>query len=143
MNFEGVVINVTDLSRSVDFYREVLEFSLLSHGGQLAALNASGSDRSQVVVLREFADGHLGGARHAGLRAFLLEVESNDRLERIASELDSRGLFLGWRRQGDWTAVMGRDPSGVAFAATSAPEVGLTAEESWKTLDDTLYGIGE
>ena len=26
MNFQGVVMNVADLNRSIDFYREVLEF---------------------------------------------------------------------------------------------------------------------
>ena len=30
VNFQGVVMNVADLNRSIDFYREVLDFPLLS-----------------------------------------------------------------------------------------------------------------
>jgi catechol-2,3-dioxygenase len=143
MNFEGVVMNVTELSRSVDFYRQVFDFTLLSQTAQLATMNAPESNPAQVIVLREFANGRLGGARHIGLRAFVLEVESADRLERIATELDSRGLLVGWRRQIDWTAVIGRDPDGAAFAVTSVSGGGRATEETWRTLDDTLYGIGE
>jgi catechol-2,3-dioxygenase len=143
MNFEGVVMNVTNLSRSVDFYRQVLDFTLLSQTAQLATMNAPESDHAQVIVLREFANGLLGGARHIGLRAFVLEVEPADRLEHIASELGSRGLLVGWRHHSDWTAVVGRDPDGAAFAVTSVSGGGRKTEESWRTLDDSLYGIGE
>ena len=40
MNFQGVVSNVTDLERSIDFYCDVLGFTLLSRKEQLAAVNA-------------------------------------------------------------------------------------------------------
>ena len=46
MNFQGVVMNVADLNRSIDFYREVLGFTLLSQKEQLAAVSAPGSDRT-------------------------------------------------------------------------------------------------
>jgi catechol-2,3-dioxygenase len=143
MNFEGVVMNVTDLSRSIEFYRQVFDFTLLSQTAQLATMNGPESDHAQVIVLREFADGRLEGARHIGLRAFVLEAESTDRLEHVASELDSRGLLVGRRRHDDWTAVVGRDPDGVVFALTSVSGGGRKTEESWRTLDDALYGIGE
>ena len=86
MNFQGVVMNVADLNRSIDFYREVLAFTLLSQNEQLATVSAPESDRPQVIVLRAFGSSPVGGARHIGLRAFVLEVESDDQLERIASE---------------------------------------------------------
>jgi catechol 2,3-dioxygenase-like lactoylglutathione lyase family enzyme len=69
MNFQGVVINVADLNRSIDFYREVLDFRVLSQKEQLAAVSAPGSDPPQVIVLREFASTLVGGGRHTGLRA--------------------------------------------------------------------------
>ena len=52
MNFQGVVMNVADLNRSIDFYREVLGFTVRSQEEQLAAMNAPGSDLPQVIVLR-------------------------------------------------------------------------------------------
>ena len=88
MNFQGVVINVADLDRSIDFYCQVLEFTLLSQKEQLAAVSAPGGDRAQIIVLRAFGSSPMGGARHVGLRAFILEVESADQLERIADSLD-------------------------------------------------------
>lgn len=141
MNFQGVVMNVADLNRSIDFYREVLDFALLSQQEQLAAVSAPGSDRTQVIVLRALGNNVISGAGHVGLRAFILEVESSDELERITSELDSRKLLISRRHHSEWTAVVGRDPDGVAVAVAYIP--GGMTEDRWRSLDDFLYGIGE
>jgi catechol-2,3-dioxygenase len=143
MNFLGVVMNVADLNRSIDFYRDVLDFTLLSQNEQLAAVSAPGSDRTEVIVLRAFGSSPAGGARHIGLRAFIVEVESADQLERIASQLDSRRLLVSRRDQSEWTAVVGRDPDGVALVVACVSGGGRITENSWRTLDDLLYGIGE
>jgi catechol-2,3-dioxygenase len=143
MNFQGVVMNVADLNRSIDFYRDVLGFSLLSQKEQLAAVRAPGGDRTQVIVLRAFGPGPVGGARHIGLRAFVLEVESADQLETIASELDSRKLLISRREHDEWIAVVARDPDGVGFVVARHPGGGRITEHSWASLDDLLYGIGE
>jgi len=143
VNFQGVVMNVADLNRSIDFYREVLDFTLLSQKEQLAAVSAPGSDRTQVIVLRALGSTVVGGAGHIGLRAFILEVESDDQLERIASELDSRRLLISRRDHSEWTAVVGRDPDGVAIVVAWHPGGGRIPEDSWRALDDFLYGIGE
>jgi catechol-2,3-dioxygenase len=141
MNFQGVVMNVADLSRSIDFYRGVLGFTLLSQKDQLAAVSAPSSDRAQVIVLRALESSVVAGAGHIGLRAFILEVESDDQLERIANELDSRKLLISRRHHSEWTAVVGRDPDGVAVVVAFVP--GGINETSWRTLDDLLYGVGE
>jgi catechol-2,3-dioxygenase len=143
MNFQGVVMNVADLNRSIDFYREVLDFTLLSQREQLAAVSAPGSDRTQVIVLRALGRGPVGGAGHIGLQAFALEVESGDQLERIASELDSRRALVSRRDHSEWTAVVGRDPDGVAVVVACHAGGGRITEDSWRTLDEFLYGIGE
>jgi catechol 2,3-dioxygenase len=143
MNFQGVVMNVADLNRSIDFYREVLDFTLLSQKEQLAAVSAPGSDRTQVIVLRSFGSGPIGGARHIGMRAFVLEVDSEDQLEQITRELDSRGILITRREHTEWTAVVCRDPDGVAVVVAWHRGGGRITGDSWKTLDDFLYGIGE
>jgi catechol 2,3-dioxygenase len=143
MNFQGVVINVANLDRSIDFYREVLDFRVRSQQDQLAAMTAPGSDPPQVIVLRAFGRSPLGGARHIGLRAFVLEVETADELERIGSELDSRRLLVNRRDHSEWTAVVGRDPDGVALVVACGSGTRRITEDSWRTLDDFLYGIGE
>jgi len=143
MNFQGVVMNVADLDRSVDFYRDVLSFTVLSQQDQLAAVTAPGSDHPQVIVLREIGTTRVGGARHIGLRAFILETDTPDELERIASELDSRRLLVSRRDHSEWIAVVGRDPDGVALVVASHPGGGRITLEGWGTLDDFLYGVGE
>jgi catechol 2,3-dioxygenase-like lactoylglutathione lyase family enzyme len=144
MNFQSVVINVADLDRSIEFYSEVLGFSLLSREEQLASLNAPETDRPQVIVLRALGGDRLGGARHIGVRAFLMEVEPVEQLERIARDLESRRLLVARRDHGaDWTAVSGRDPDGVTVVITSRSGEGQISLDSWRTLDDFLYGIGE
>ena len=143
MNFQGVVMNVADLNRSIDFYREVLDFTLLSQKEQLAAVSAPGSDPTQVIVFRALGRSVVGGAGRLGLRAFILEVESGDQLERIATELESRRVLISRRDHSDWTAVVGRDPDGVAVVVAWHPGGGRITKDGWRTLDDFLYGIGE
>jgi len=143
MNFQGVVMNVADLNRSIDFYREVFDFTLRSQKDQLAAVSAPGNDPTQVIVLRALGGSVVGGAGHIGLRAFVLEVESDDQLQRIANELDSRRLLISRRDHSEWTAVVGRDPDGVAVVVAWHSGGGRFTEDSWKTLDDFLYGVGE
>jgi catechol 2,3-dioxygenase-like lactoylglutathione lyase family enzyme len=143
MNFQGVLMNVADLSRSIDFYRDVFDFTLLTQNEQLATVSAPESDQPQVIVFRAFGSGRIGGAHTTGLRAFVLEVETADKQERIASELDSRGVLVSRRHHSDWTAVVGRDPDGVAVVVACGSGKGRLSETSWRTLDDLLYGIGE
>ena len=143
MKFQGVVVNVLDLERSIDFYREVLDFKLLSQKEQLAAMSAPGTDEPRVIVLRAFGSSPGGGARHVGVRALVLEVDSADELERIASELSARKLLVSRRDHDEWKAVVGRDPDAVAVALAWHPGGGRITEDGWKTLDDFLYGIGE
>jgi catechol-2,3-dioxygenase len=141
MNFYGVVMNVADLNRSIDFYREVLPFMVLSQEEQLAVLGTSMEDRTQVMVLRAFGSGPLAGARHIGLRAFMLEADSTDQLEQIAGEFDRRGRLVSRRDHSEWTAVVGRDPDEVAVVVVWHADSGT--DDGWKVLDDFLYGIGE
>jgi catechol 2,3-dioxygenase-like lactoylglutathione lyase family enzyme len=143
MNFQGVVVNVADLDRSIDFYRDVLGFTLRSQKDQLAAMSAPGSDRAQIIVLRALGSSPMGGARHIGLRAFLLDVESADQLEQIASELDSRELLVSRRVHSEWTALVGHDPDQVAVVVVWQPGGRASDVDSWRTLDDLLYQVGE
>jgi catechol-2,3-dioxygenase len=143
MNFNGVVVNVADLNRSIDFYREVFGFAVQSQQEQLAALGVSESNQSQVLVLRALGSAPLPGARHIGQRAFIVEVESVDELQRIASELDSRKLLVNRREHSEWTAVVGRDPDHLTFVVTWHPDRGSSTQRGREILDDFLYGIGE
>lgn len=146
MNFQGVVMNVEDLDRSIDFYREVFAFSLISRKDQLAAMSAPGSDRAQVLVLRSVGtvSARRVGAGHVGIRALVMEFGTLDDLDRIEAALQKRGCLVG--RRGDdatWTAVFGRDADQIALVAGTSLTGGPIGVESWAALHDTLYGLGE
>jgi catechol 2,3-dioxygenase-like lactoylglutathione lyase family enzyme len=144
MNFQSVVVNVADLDRSIEFYRDVLGFTLLTRKDQLAAVYAEGNDRSQVIVFRCLGPtGHVGGARHVGIRALILEVDVLDELERIAVELQKRDALVS-RHGGDtWTAAFGRDPDRIAVVAGCSLTGDPIPIEAWAALDESLYGLGE
>ncbi len=143
MNIQGVVMNVSDLDRSIEFYRDVLGFTVQSRKDQLAAVRAPGTDRAQIIVLRAFGSSPLGGGRHIGIRSIVLEVESADQLERIAHALDSRKLLVNRREHPEWTALVGHDPDDVSVVVAWHPGGEEGAAHAWRTLDDFLYGIGE
>jgi catechol 2,3-dioxygenase len=144
MNLHGVVVNVTDLKRSIDFYCEVLGFTVITQAEQLAAVSTSGGDDAQVIVLREFGSSPLQGGRHIGLRAFVMEAETSEQLERIASDLEARKLFVNRREQSDWTAVVGRDPDGVSVVVAWHPGGGGPAIRGKDKMPDAfLYSVGE
>jgi catechol-2,3-dioxygenase len=144
MNLQTVVMNVGDLGTSVAFYRDVLGFSELAMKDQLAAVYAAGNEHPQVIVFREIrTTGRLEGARHLGMRALVVEVDSTEELGRVVAALEERGLFEARREGDDWLAVFGRDPDGTAVAATASKTSTPITIQAWADLDEALYGIGE
>lgn len=146
MNFQSVVMNVQDCDRSIDFYRDVFGFTLLSRKDQLAAVYAPENDRAQVIVFRSIATSaarRVGGG-HVGIRALVIEVDTLDELERIAANLDKRGGLIA--RHGDdatWTSVFGRDPDQIALVVGSSLTSGPIEPQAWSALHDALYALGE
>lgn len=146
MNFQSVVMNVEDLDRSIAFYREVFAFSLLSKNDQLAAMSAPESERAQVLVIRSVVSSSARrvGAGHVGIRAFVMEVDALEELDRITAALDERGGLVA--RHGDdatWKAAYGRDPDQIALVVGTSLTSGPIEVEAWTALHDMLYALGE
>jgi len=144
MNFQCVVVNVSDLDRSIEFYGEVFGFTVLSKRDELASLSAPDSAYPQVIVLRAFGtSGRSGGGRHVGIRAFVLEVPAA-RLEQIEHALDQRGGLVQRITDGaTWEGVIAHDPDRIAVVAGSPIGAAQIGPESWAALHESLYGIGE
>jgi catechol 2,3-dioxygenase-like lactoylglutathione lyase family enzyme len=147
MHFQGVVLNIAELDRSIDFYRDVYSFTLLARKDQLAAMYAPGNDSPQVILLRSVGttSAHrVIGAGHVGLRAVVLEVDTVDELERIMAALEQRSCLVA--RHGDdatWAAAFGRDPDHIAVIAGASLTDGPLTLDAWADLDDALYSAGE
>jgi catechol-2,3-dioxygenase len=146
MNFQSVLMNVEDCDRSINFYREVFGFTLLSRKDQLAAMYAPQSDRAQVIVFRSIATSAARrvGAGHVGIRAFVMEVGTLDELERIATNLENHECLTA--RHGDdtsWTSVFGHDPDQIALVVGTSLTSGPIEVEAWAALHDALYALGE
>ncbi len=143
MNFQSGM-NVSDLDRSIEFSRDVFGFTVLSRRDQLVAVSAAGSERPQVIVLRAFGtSGRSGGARHIGIRALVLEVDSLTELSEIEQALDRRESLV--RRLTDnasCKAVVGTDPDRITVVG-SALGAGPITHEGWAALDESLYRLGE
>lgn len=144
MIFQSVVVNVSDLDQSIEFYGDVFGFTVLSKRDQLAALSAPASDGPQVLVLRAFGtSGRSGGARHIGIRAFVLEVAPAE-LEQIEQALDQRkSLDRRITDNATWKAVVGHDPDRIAVVVGTPIGDGPIGNESWAALHESLYGLGE
>jgi catechol 2,3-dioxygenase-like lactoylglutathione lyase family enzyme len=147
MNFQSVVMNVEDLDRSIDFYREVFGFTLLARKDQLAAMSAPHSDRAQVIVFRAVATSaaRLVGAGHVGIRALVLEVDTLDELERVAAALEKQGCLVAQRGDDEktWTAAFGRDRDQIALVVGTSLTSGPIEVGAWTALHEFLYALGE
>jgi catechol 2,3-dioxygenase-like lactoylglutathione lyase family enzyme len=53
LSIQAVLVSVSDLERSIKFYREVFDLRLVSQGDRVAALLINEMARSQVLALRE------------------------------------------------------------------------------------------
>ena len=144
MHFQSVVINVANLDRSVDFYSDVFDFTVLSSREQIVALSDPNSEVPQVIVLRAFAStGRTAGANYAGMRALTIETETIEVLDQIDAQLQARKAFVDRLERDDWVAVVGFDPDYLAMVAICSREPGHITNEHWRALDDALFRVGE
>ncbi|MFJ5267561.1 VOC family protein [Streptomyces sp. NPDC088358] len=90
-----VGLNVTDLDRSLAFYRDVLGFTLLVEGKEderrYAFLGSSDGDARPVLTLWQQARGPYGEDR-AGLHHLALEVDSIDQVRTYEAALRGQGV---------------------------------------------------
>src|ERR1700676_3912859 len=120
LSIQTALLNVHDLKRSIDFYRQVFDLRLVSQSNQVAALMINDADRRQVVVLREVGTGALHAGRLSiGLRLLALEAGSPDELEVIEQRLVDRKAFVSQKRTKTWRAIVGRDPDGLEVSISS------------------------
>ncbi|MFG2328661.1 VOC family protein [Streptomyces sp. NPDC048604] len=124
-------INVTDLERSLGFYRDVLGFEVLAEGKEEGRRFAFlGQDGALVVTLWQQAEGAYDKAR-AGLHHLAFEAESMDRVRSAETALKERDVTFAYEgvvahREGAADGgIFFHDPDGTRleiYAPTGAEE---------------------
>ncbi len=113
------VLYVRDVARSVEFYRDVLNFDVVVElGGQAAFLRAEGSLNDHDLGL--FAIGAAAGDSPAGrstvgLYHLAWEVDTLRDLETLAGRLAAAGALSGSSDHSTTKSLYGHDPDGLEF----------------------------
>ena len=105
------VLFVTELERSVSFYRDLFgcEVTLRSEG-EAALLLAPGGFQLYIIERGRHAEHHPGGLGH---HLLMWAAESPEGLRFFEQSLKAAGRYTGTHSVGQVTFVEGRDPDGI------------------------------
>ena len=115
------VLFVSDVNRSVAFYRDVLGFEPISDMAGLqgaAFLRAPDSTNDHDLGLFEIgsqAGPSEAGRRTVGLYHLAWEVDTLETLEQTAAKLEAAGALVGASDHGSTKSLYGKDPDGLEF----------------------------
>lgn len=122
------VLYVSDLDRSVDFYKRAFDFTEISRlGGRMAFLRAAGSDNHHDLGLMAVGAGAPMPPRGAtGLYHLAWEVASIDDLAQASATLVELDALVGMSDHGATKSLYGKDPDGIEFEV-----MWLVPREQW------------
>jgi len=112
------VLYVTDVERSVAFYRDALGFRTVTALPGAAFLQAPGSTNDHDLGLFEIGAGagpSLAGRATVGLYHLAWEVDTLDELERLQGVLAGHGALVGASDHGTTKSLYAKDPDGLEF----------------------------
>lgn len=114
-----VVLNVSDVERSIRFYTEILGFQLSDRNARGMAFLRNATDHHTIAFAPGPADGtRAPGDRYLTLHHIALEVESVDELFKAREFLKSQGIeleFEGRRGPGCNVGIEFHDPDGYSI----------------------------
>jgi catechol-2,3-dioxygenase len=142
LSIQTVLLNVTNLEQSIEFYQDVFELSLIAQRDEVAALLVYESNRRQVLLLRELnRNSTRAGRRNVGLRMLSFEVGALNELEIIEQKLVERSALVWHRQTESYRAIMGVDPDRTEIAVASSLTETPISSDDWKNVDDAIYTI--
>jgi catechol-2,3-dioxygenase len=114
------VLYVRDVEQSVRFYRELLDFSVISMSptASVAFLRAPDSTNDHDLGLFALGDGAgptTAGRTSVGLYHLAWEVDTLAELERLAGRLTEAGALVGATDHSTTKSLYAHDPDGLEF----------------------------
>ncbi len=113
------VLYVRDVARTVEFYRDLLDFRVKTEiPGQAAFLQAPASQNDHDLGVFQIGSqaGPSGAGRSTvGLYHLAWEVDTLDELDRLATKLRDAGALVGASDHGTTKALYAHDPDGLEF----------------------------
>ncbi len=140
----STLIAVTDLGRSVAFYRELGPFDEMLREDAVAVLGEI-SPASIVLILREMRG--ISQTRHGqqslGLRSIHFNVGSLGELDRIESVLRGQELFTSRRQIADGTSeiLLGRDPDNLPLVFVCYGEDKPLGPDYYRAIVPLVYSL--
>ncbi len=117
------VLYVTDVQRTVDFYRDLLGFDVITQlppqggfgGAAFLRAAASTNDHDLGVFGIGAAGPSAAGRGEVGLYHLAWEVDTLDELQRTAQRLAQAGALVGASDHGTTKSLYAKDPDGLEF----------------------------
>jgi catechol-2,3-dioxygenase len=140
LSLQSVLLNVSELSRSLEFYREVFGFRVLSLADEIAVLLVTDVHRRQIVVLRHAGRSPVHGGRGTiGPRLVSFEAGSPEELGMIEQRLSERQALRGRVRTDTYEGIVGVDPDRIGISIASSTTGCPIRIEDWMTISDAMY----
>ena len=140
----STLVSVTDLDRSVAFYREVGPFEEIVRDDTVAVLGQPPRG-SMFIILRQAQREH--AVRHGqgslGVRSMAFNVRAVSELDRIEPILRQHGLFTRRWKMADGAAELmtGRDPDNMPLAFGFYDESRLIGTEYYGTIAGFVHSL--
>ena len=140
----STLLAVTDLDRSVAFFREVGPFDELARMDAVAVIGKA-SAASILLILRETRSTHhiRHGQQSLGLRSITFNVGSLSELDRIESVLRDHNLFTSRQTIADDACeiVRGRDPDNQPLVFAHYAEDKTLGSDYFQAVSNLVYSL--
>lgn len=140
----SALVTVTELDRSLAFYREIGFFEEIARDDTVAVLGQPPRG-SMFIILRQVQSRH--AVRHGqdslGVRSITFNVKAVGELDRIEPLLREQGLFTRRWTMADGAAELmtGRDPDNLPLAFGSYDESSLVGTEYYEAIAGFVHSL--